>query len=570
MTDAAAAAASEPRRGSAALQRLRGSFHAVGAVAANPALRRVQLALVGSETGNWMGTIALSIVSFKQAGLTGFGLVYGLRMALPALAAPFLGLLGDRLPRRRVMAGADLSRVLLVGSASAILYLGGSQIAVYVLFAFVTVAGTAFRPAQAALLPTLARSPDELTAANAVATTIQSAASFVGPAVGGILAAATQPATALAVAAGAFVWSAALLLGVREPPREPDGGSLASVRAIGAQLAGGVRVLVGERTVTLLVGLIAAQVVVYGALLVFLAGLSFNVLHGGDRQFGVLFSALGIGGLIGAAGSVGLIGTRLTRSFAVATALWGAPIALLAVWQSRAGAFVLVAAIGLANTFVDVAAYTLMQRAIPAEALGRVFGLFESVIYGAVLLGAVVAPALVSWVGLDTTLVATGVFLPAVVTASWPLLRRLEPRAGPAPERIALLRGVPFLALLPEPSLEHLAEVLVPVHAKAGEALVRQGEPGDRFFIVAEGEVVVEIDGATVQRGGRGYYFGEIALLRNEPRSATVSALAGAELLALERGEFLATVTGHADSAAEADAVISARLGIARPALFGV
>ena len=327
------------------------------------------------------------------------------------------------------------------------------------LFAVVSAAGTAFRPAQAALLPALAESPNELTAANAVATTIQSAAAFVGPALGGVLIAATQPATAFLVAAATFGWSAAMLIGIHEPRREQAGDAAkATTDAVATQLADGVRVLTGDRNILLLVGLIGAQVAVYGALLVYLVDLSFNVLHGGEKQYGILLSALGIGGILGAAGSFGLIGSRLVRSFAIANALWSAPIALLAVWEGGVAAFVLVALIGLANTLLDVAALTLLQRSVPQHTLGRVFGILESILYGSVIVGALVAPLLIDTFGLTAALVATGLFLPASILASWPSLRRLDTVSAPPRERIDLLRRVPFLALLPEPSLEHLGE----------------------------------------------------------------------------------------------------------------
>ena len=263
----------------------RGPFAAVRAVVANHSLRRVQLALVGSQTGTWMGALTLSVVAFEQGGLTGFGLVYGLRMLVPAIAAPFLGLLGDRLPRKRVMVTADLARVGLIGLAALATYTGGPEVVVYVLYALVSAAGTAFRPAQAALLPALRTTPEDLTAANAVATSIQSAAAFVGPALGGVLIAATQPAVAFAVTAATFAWSAAMLTGIREPARDLGSGRT-TVRAVAGHLAEGVRALTGNRRCALLVGLIGVQSAVYGALLVYLTGLSFDVLHGGEKQYG--------------------------------------------------------------------------------------------------------------------------------------------------------------------------------------------------------------------------------------------------------------------------------------------
>ena len=279
-------------------------------------------------------------------------------------------------------------------------------------------------------------------------------------------------------------------------------------------------------------------------------------------------ASLGAGAVLGAVGSFGLIGSRLVRSFAIAFSAWGAPIALLAVWQTSVGAFVLVALVGLANTVLDVSALTLLQRAIPEHVLGRVFGIFESILYATVVVGALAAPLLVHAFGLNAALVATGLLMPVLIAVCWPALRHLETVAAPARERIDLLRRVPFLVLLPEPAIEGLADALVPVHAEAGEPIIHQGDSGDRFYIVEQGEVAVSIDGRTIQTGGQGYYFGEIALLRNEPRTATVTALAETELLALERDEFLAAVTGHAASAQEAHAVVATRLGFARPARF--
>ena len=215
-----------------------------------------------------------------------------------------------------------------------------------------------------------------------------------------------------------------------------------------------------------------------------------------------------------------------------------------------------------------MAAFTLLQRAVPENVLGRVFGIFESVIYGGVIVGALVAPQLVKAFGLDTAMVATGLLMPALIVISWPMLRRLDHVEAAPKDRIDLLRRVPFLVLLPEPAIDQLAEALVPVHATAGEQLIHQGDEGDRFYIVEDGKVTVSVDGREVGSGGPGYYFGEIALLRNEPRTASVTAVGESELLALERDDFLATVTGHAASANEAQAIVSARLGIARPALF--
>ena len=548
-------------------ERARSVLGLVEAVARNRELRRIQLAYAGSEAGSWIAMIAISVLSFADGGLAGVGVVLGLRMVAPAVAAPFMGVLADRLPRRRVMVGADLVRVGLVASAAAVVLVDWSVWLVYALASLMSVAGTAFRPAQAALLPSLSRTPDELTASNAVSSSIESLMSFAGPAIGGLLVAATSVEVALLVTVGTFVWSALLLVGIPEPARGDSGEAAVEPAGVLAELAVGARTLVTDRRVGLLVGLIGAQVLVSGAFLVLLTGVSFDSLGGGEEEFGVLLSAMGVGGVIGAAAALGLVGGRLTRSFALGVVMWGVPIALLAAWQTYLGAFVLVAIVGLANTVVDVAAFTLLQRAVPDDVLARVFGILESVMYGATVLGALVAAPLVALLGLDATLIVAGLFLPVLVALAWPAVRSLD-LVTPAAGRLDLLRSVPFLAPLAPTNLEHLAQALLPITVRAGETVVRQGDDGDRFYLVEAGSVTVTVGSRVVHEDGPGYFFGEMALLRDEPRMATVTAQTDTNLLALDRDEFLAAVTGHAESAAAADAVVASRLHASRPALL--
>lgn len=553
-------------------ERARAPVAALRGVGGNAGLRRLLLAYTGSEMGAWVGMIALSVLSYGDSGLGGVGLVLGLRMLAPTVAAPFMGVLADRLPRRRVMVAADLVRLVLMLVATGVVWADGPLLAVLVLLALVSVATTAFRPAEAAIVPGLARTPDELTAANAVSSTVESVSSFAGPALGGVLVAVSSVEVAFLVTAATFAWSALLLAGIAEPARDTatgDGDGTATGSSVMAELTVGARTLVEDRAVGLLVGLMGAQVLVSAVFLVLTAGLAFDSLDGDEELFGVLLSAVGVGGVVGAALAVGLVGSNLVRSFAVGVVLWGAPIALLGVWQSVPVALVLIGVIGLANTLVDVAGFTLLQRAVPDEVLARVFGILESVMYGTTALGALVGAPLVSLLGLEWALVATGLFLPALAALTWPLLRGLELAEAPAvADRAALLGGVPFLAALPALTLEHLAGSLQERTVPAGDVVVEQGERGEGFFVVADGTVRVVVDGEPVREEGAGAFFGEIALLRDTPRTATVVARDDVSLLVLGRDEFLSAVTGHVASAEAADAVVAARLGAYRPALL--
>ena len=221
---------------------------------------------------------------------------------------------------------------------------------------------------------------------------------------------------------------------------------------------------------------------------------------------------------------------------------------------------ILLAAIGFGNSLVDVAMFTLVQRAVPDHILARAFGVIQMTWLAALGVGAMVAPALIDWLGLEGALIVTGAFLPALVVITVRALFRIDATAVPHTDELRVLTAVPIFAPLPGTSLEHLAGRLVPLRIDPGDVVVRQGDKGDRFYIVAEGEVEVTEDGRTISQLSAGGYFGEIALIRDVPRTATVVARTPVVLYALEREDFLAAVTGHPVSAAAAEDVVSARL----------
>ncbi len=486
-----------------------------------------------------------------------------------AVAAPFTSILGDRYDRVRVMVAADLLRALAMAAAAATVFAGGPTAVVYAILGFVSIVSTAFRPAQAAILPSLARTPDELTAANVVSSTIESVTSFVGPALGGVILAATSTGVSFAIAAGTFLWSAALIGGLRVPGREePAEQEEPAARDVIGTVTAGARAIAADADVRVLVGLFTAQLLVCGALNVLVVVVALDLLGTGEEGLGVLNSALGIGGVLGAIGAIALVGRRrLAGAFGIGTVLWGAPIALIALWDSQAGVLVLLGVVGLANTIVDVAGFTLLQRAVPDEVLARVFGITESLFLGAVAVGGVVCSALVETVGLTAALVVSGALLPVLVVLTWGRLRAIDAKARVPERELALLRGVPFLSVLPGAGLEELALRLKPLTAAAGKPVIVQGDPGDRFYVIEAGEAAVTVDGEPAPELGPGDFFGEIALLRDVPRTATVIAVTDLALYSLERDEFIAAVTGHAPSEETAGLVVASRLAARSPAI---
>ena len=537
------------------------SLDAFASLYRNPSLRRLQLAWIGSSVGTWGYVVALMVYAYGHGGPSAVGLVGVIRWFPAAIAAPFGGMLGDRFPRLRVMVVSDLVRAGALTAAAAAIAFSAPAAVVYVLAILVTVTSQAFQPAESALLPTLAESPEELAAANVANSTIEYAGYFVGPALGGVLLAVSSVETVFAATAAAFLWSAAMLALIRlrapEPAREAARGSWQH------EALAGFRTIWRDSRLSLIVALFAAQTFVYGGLTVLIAVASIQLLGLGSPGIGYLNAALGVGGLIGGVVAVTLVGVRrLALIFGVGLVLWGTPILVLGLWAKTGAAFVLIGLAGLGMTLTDVAGFTLLQRAVPEEVLARVFGVLHSAFFAAGGIGAIIAPALVSWLGIKGALIVTGALLPAVTAPSFGMLGRIDRSLTVPTAQINALRAIEMFAPLPAPTLEALAMSLARVDVPAGETLFRQGDHGDRFYIIESGEVEIEIDGRVVNVLGPGDHFGEIALLRNIPRTATARARKATQLFALNRDAFLGAVTGHAGSSEAAETVVAARLGL--------
>lgn len=543
--------------------RVRESLRALADVFRNRDLRRLQFASAGSIIGNWGYIVALYVYAYDAGGAAAIGLVTVIRMIPAALAAPFTASLADRFDRRLVMVAADVVRAALMALAATTIWFDGPSAVVYCIVALSTITSGAFLPAETALLPSLARSPGELTAANVAMSTVVSMAEFIGPALGGLLLVVTSIPFVFMVNGASFLWSAALVLRIssRGSPAaeaqvesEPAEHEPPSRRF--AEATAGAHALFGNRDLRLLAGLYTAQTLVAGALEVLVVVIAFDLLGTGEGGIGYLNAAIGVGGLVG--GFVALVlatRNRLASDFGLGVALFGMPLALIGVSDSTLIALASLAIVGLGNSLVDISAITIMQRTVPDAVLGRALGALDAVLLGSIGIGALLTPLLIHVIGLRAMLVGTGVLLPVLILLTAAALRSLDRRA-PAPPHLALLRGVSILEALPEATLERLASSLNELPLPAGSVVIHEGETGDLFYVIGEGEV--EVAGRTL---GAGDSFGEIALLRDVPRTATVTAKTDVLLYTLERDIFVAAVTGHEPVHAAAEAAIAARLG---------
>ncbi len=546
----------------------RASLRALADVFRNPALRRLESAFAGSVVGDWAYAVAVSVYAYGEGGPAAVGVLAVVRYLLMAVVTPFAATLADRFPRRAVMISADLVRAALVVIAAGVIFSDGPALLVYGLAIVTSLAGTPFRPAQAALLPKLARDSGELTAANVASSTIESVGFFAGPALGGLLLAVADIPVVYLFNAATFIWSAALVLRIRpvvEPTPDQDAlDETEDAPSVGflRESAAGFATILRSPDLRALVGLYSAQCVVAGASAVFIVAVALDMLDLGKAGVGYLDATLGIGGLVG--GFVALMLAqrgRLAFDFALGVFLWAGPLLLIAAWPTLPSAVIALILIGIANSLVDINVYTILQRVVPDEVMGRVFGALESSLIGAMALGALLMPILISTVGLRAGLLVIGASVSAVALLALPRLLSID-RTTLAPAGIDLLLGIPMLAPLPERIIERLARSLVTVELKAGETAVREGDEGDRFYIVESGTLSVSKVGEQVAELGAGESFGEIALLRDVPRTATVTAATDVVLLALDRRHFIPAVTGHGDAHEAAELVISSRMGM--------
>jgi hypothetical protein len=254
---------------------------------------------------------------------------------------------------------------------------------------------------------------------------------------------------------------------------------------------------------------------------------------------------------------------RLATRFGLGVALWGAPIALVGAVPEPAVAIALLAVVGVGNALVDVGGFTLPARLCEDALLARMFAAYEACLTLGVAVGAAVAAPVIELLGVRGACVALGLVAPVAVLAAWPALRRLDARMRVRDADIDLLQQVPMLRPLPQTTIEQLAAALEPVGVRPGETVFAQGEPGARFYVIGTGRAEVVRDGRLVATLARGECFGEIALLRECERTATVRAASGAplELQALSRERFVSAVAGYRASAAAGDALVRTRLG---------
>ncbi len=523
-------------------------------------LRRLQGSWALTSFGQWAFFVILAVYAYDEGGATAVGLAALVRMVPAGLAAPVGGMLIDRGSRRDVLLVTAVGRALsLVGVAGAVAA-GAPLGVVLVLSAVFTVLQTAHIPAQAALLPWLARTPRQLAASNALVTSVDNAGVLVGSILGGALVAAASTETAFAVTAALY---AAAALPLARVPRDPVPAHREQPAEDGAfeELVSGVRAIGREPSLRLVVGLLGVGSFVEGAVDVLIVLLAIELLDLGGAGVGWINAAWGVGGLVAGAAAISLLGHgRLAAGLAAGGLLAGASLALIAaVPELVAVALALFVLVGVGYGLIDITGMTLLQRMTSDDVLGRAFAVVESNYWLTNGVGAMMAPLLVELLGVRGALVALGLLLPGLVLLRWRALARFEAGAAVPEEAFRLLRDVPMFAPLPLSMVENLSHRVHGMDVAAETAVIREGESGDLFYVIEHGDFDVTHGGGEYPPLAAGDVFGEIALLRDVPRTATVTARTDARIYALDRDSFLTAVSGHRFSTRTATTIADER-----------
>ncbi|HEY5941585.1 MAG TPA: MFS transporter [Solirubrobacterales bacterium] len=508
------------------------------------------LGLLGSARiclafASWSFAIALGVYGFEAHGIVGAGLVALVRLLPGAIASPFSGLLADRYSRRAVLlVSSTLMAVILAGAAIAA-GAGAPTGVVFIFPALFAVASSGYAPAEAAMFPLLARTPQELSASNVNHAAMENAGFIAAAIVTGLLLTATSPGFVFAVAAAVTLLTVVLVAFVRRD-RRPEYKDDEELPGVAHELSLGARALIFHPALRLSSLTLVLLLLYEGFADVILIALALELLHLEEGAVGFLNAAWGIGALFGGAALALMLDRgHLVAAIAGGSLLLGLATMLPGFFPEEATSYLAWFGIGIGFTFVEVAGKTLMYRLASDETMGRVISALEAGRLLAMALGSLGAIVLVELLHPDGALIVLGALMPIFVVVCWARLRSYEVGAPVAEGPYHLLRENSIFAPLPIATVERLSHDLSPVEFDAGHEVIVQGEHGDRFFVIESGKVEVFENGEFRRNEGPGESFGEIALLHDVPRTATVRTTEPTRLLSLEREQFLTAVTGH-------------------------
>jgi cyclic nucleotide-binding protein/MFS transporter len=531
---------------------------AIGALVANRPLLRLAAAwslFVLAEYGVW---IAMLVYAYQRGGTTAAGVIAVVQLLPGVIAGPLLSTVADRRSPTLLLVGGYLVQTAGMALAAAAMYAHAPAVLAYAGGVVAATAVTATRPAQAAILPALARTARELATANVAISWLESTGIVLAGVIAGIALGGGQPGLVVAICAGATLGAAVLAGGVRvaailAPDDDVSAGAVASALA-------GLAVLRRHRASRLLVAVLGVQFVVVGALDVLFVVLAVAVSHRSTSWTGYFNAGYGFGGVLAGGITLWLVGRRLAPALVFGAGAVALPLAATAYAHRPLLTLLLLVLVGLGRAVLETAAHTLLQRTVPTNLLGRMFGIIEGLSMAGLAVGSILVPILVRLTGTTGAVIGVAALLPAALVAGARTLAALDGAAHVPVVEIALFRSIAHFRLLPTPVLEALARVARRREFGPGQTIIREGDRGDDFFVIADGQVRVLRGCTDVGSQGRGTGFGEIALLRSVPRSATVVADGPVVTYALDGEEFVRVVTGHDGARARTEEMVTGYL----------
>jgi MFS family permease len=526
-----------------------------------PALRRLIPAFLAFSIAEWASWIALVVYAYSRGGPVEAGIVAGVVFLPSIVVAPAASMFGDRRPRAQVLAGAYAILSLAMAGAALALAVAPSPIA-YVMAMLAATSITLVRPAHAALLPEVAETPESLAVANAASGTVEGLGALIGPLLAGLLvglggAAAVYAALALLTLAS---FLAVLPLARAARPLAVPTAIQRRERLL-HELGAGLQTILRDRRLLAVMAILSGAIALLGAFNVLLTVIAIDLLGGDESSIGYLAAVAGLGSVFGASVTGFLMGReRLAAIYVGAGALFAVSVAAIGLGPPPIVVLGLVVTSGVGWAFVYVEALTLAQRLAGDDVMSRVFGVMESTMMASQSLGALAVPLLIVAFGPMAAIVACGVVFGVVVAIAAPTLIRADRLVPSRARQLHAMRRVPMFGPLSATVLERLTTSSTTVEVGAGSTIVAAGEIGDRFYVILAGEAEVVTQGGVRRRLAAGDSFGEIALLRDIPRTATVTARTPTELIAIARGAFLEALTGQPRSRALAEAESTRRL----------
>ncbi len=525
----------------------------------NPELRRVLVAYLASVISEWALWVALLVYAYERSGKMAAGLV-SISLFVPgALIAPFAGAAADGPRPTKVLANVSAIQAVALAISACFAYLRWPLLTVIVPAAAALTMLSYIRPCFSVVVPGLVKSAGELTVANLLTGYCDSACVLAGPLAASALIALDGPPIVLAVTAS--LAALALLVTLPLVRLDPGPGAQPALGREGSRtgaLIDGVRALSQRKGAVPLLSVLGGQYVLIGALDLLYVVLATEKFGLGASGPGILGAAFGVGALLGAAASTVLVARKRLAPLLMLSLLGiCGSLAVIAGFTTYAVALVVLPVVGLSRAVLDLTGRMLMQRAAPQDVLASIFATMESLSLIAAALGSLVAQVILAVAGVRAALVAVAAVLGLLLLLTARRLVQIDASADAPVVAIRLLRRLALFAPLPGPALEGVARAARPIRFSPGERIIREGEAGDSYYAIVAGEVDVTMEGRHRRVMARGQGFGEIALLADVLRTATIIARTDVDLLEIGRPAFLTAVTGH-------DASKQAAWGVAR------